>query len=90
MKVIEVRRGATELYLRHILYHTGPYEGCLTWQVVQEKIPWGVILLLGGGFAMAEAADQSGMSQFIGEQLKALEVLPKVRRDQKVRLTPLF
>lgn len=53
------------------------FEGCLSWDVVQSKVPWGIVLLLGGGFAMAEAADKSNMSVLIGEQLKALDVLPK-------------
>ncbi|KAF2367835.1 Solute carrier family 13, partial [Trinorchestia longiramus] len=51
-------------------------EGCLTWKVVQEKVPWGVVLLLGGGFAIAEASDASGLSSWLGEQLTALESLP--------------
>ncbi|KAK3863944.1 hypothetical protein Pcinc_030326 [Petrolisthes cinctipes] len=42
---------------------------CLTWDVVQKKIPWGVVLLLGGGFAMAEGAQQSGLSSWLGQQL---------------------
>ncbi|XP_018018962.1 solute carrier family 13 member 5 isoform X2 [Hyalella azteca] len=53
------------------------YEGCLTWEVVQQKLPWGVVLLLGGGFAIAEAADASGLSLWLGDQLQALEVLPE-------------
>ncbi|RXG55760.1 Solute carrier family 13 member 3 [Armadillidium vulgare] len=48
----------------------GPSRGCLTWREVHEKIPWGVILLLGGGFAMAKGCNDSGLSVFIGEKLK--------------------
>ena len=48
----------------------------MTWDVVQRKVPWGIVLLLGGGFAMAEAANYSGLSNWLGEQLTALDVMP--------------
>ncbi|XP_067655674.1 solute carrier family 13 member 2-like [Haliotis asinina] len=41
----------------------------LTWDVVQNKFPWGVILLIGGGYALADACEKSGLSQWIGNQL---------------------
>ena len=41
----------------------------LSWSAVQEKVPWGIVLLLGGGFAMAEGSKQSGLSDWLGEQL---------------------
>lgn len=50
---------------------------CMTWDVVQKKIPWGVVLLLGGGFAMAEASKVSGLSVWLGEQLRYFDVMPK-------------
>ena len=37
------------------------------------KIPWGVILLFGGGFALAKGFTSTGLSLFIGEQLKGLQ-----------------
>ncbi|KAG7155138.1 Solute carrier family 13 member 3-like [Homarus americanus] len=52
-------------------------EMCLTWEVVHEKLPWGIILLLGGGLAMAEAAKSSGLSVFLGQQLQHFDVMPK-------------
>lgn len=54
-----------------------PSPACMNWQVVHEKIPWGVVLLLGGGFAMAEGANKSGLSAWLGDQLVAFDVMPK-------------
>ncbi|XP_042889595.1 solute carrier family 13 member 5-like isoform X5 [Penaeus japonicus] len=50
---------------------------CMSWDVVQKKIPWGVVLLLGGGFAMAEASKVSGLSIWLGDQLQYFNVMPK-------------
>ncbi|XP_041347668.1 solute carrier family 13 member 5-like isoform X2 [Gigantopelta aegis] len=47
------------------------YTPLLTWQMIHAKLPWGVILLLGGGFALADASKNSGLSEWVGEQLKA-------------------
>lgn len=35
--------------------HSEYYKPLLTWDMVHKKLPWGVIILLGGGFALAEA-----------------------------------
>lgn len=39
-------------------------------------MPWGLIFLLGGGFAVAEASKESGMSEYIAETLDGLRALP--------------
>jgi sodium-dependent dicarboxylate transporter 2/3/5 len=39
---------------------------------VFEQIPWGIILLFGGGFALATAFSKSGLSDFIGHQFNTL------------------
>ena len=41
----------------------------LEWKAVQVRLPWGLILLLGGGFAMAEASQSSCLSAWIGSRL---------------------
>uniref|UniRef100_A0A7V2ZIU8 DASS family sodium-coupled anion symporter n=1 Tax=Ignavibacterium album TaxID=591197 RepID=A0A7V2ZIU8_9BACT len=37
-----------------------------------EQVPWSVILLFGGGFALANAFSVSGLSDYIGMQLKGI------------------
>jgi sodium-dependent dicarboxylate transporter 2/3/5 len=43
---------------------------------VFEQVPWGIILLFGGGFALATAFSSSGLSQFIGNNLRGLSDVP--------------
>lgn len=45
-------------------------EGLITWNII-HKIPWGIVLLFGGGFALAKGFIDSGLSTYIGEQLKS-------------------
>lgn len=52
-------------------------KSCLTWKVVHEKVPWGVLLLLGGGFAIAKGAKVSGLSVWVGHHLQYFAVMPK-------------
>lgn len=47
----------------------------LTWDVVQKRLPWGVVLLRGGGFAMAEATNVSGLSRWMGHHLSSFGFL---------------
>ncbi|XP_056662903.1 Na(+)/citrate cotransporter isoform X4 [Monodelphis domestica] len=44
----------------------------LTWKVAQKKVPWGIVLLLGGGFAVAKGCEVSGLSEWFGTQMKPL------------------
>ncbi|KAM9589360.1 Na(+)/dicarboxylate cotransporter 3 isoform 4-T5 [Trichechus inunguis] len=48
-------------------------EPLLTWKKAQKTVPWNIILLLGGGFAMAKGCEESGLSSWIGGQLHLLE-----------------
>uniref|UniRef100_K1PBX9 Solute carrier family 13 member 5 n=1 Tax=Magallana gigas TaxID=29159 RepID=K1PBX9_MAGGI len=48
----------------------------LDWPTVEKKFPWGVLLLIGGGFALADACEKSGLSAFIGEQLEVFSSMP--------------
>ncbi|KAF3840541.1 hypothetical protein F7725_006403, partial [Dissostichus mawsoni] len=37
----------------------GPAPALLTWQVTQKKMPWNIVLLLGGGFALAKGSEMT-------------------------------
>ncbi|SDS24733.1 SLC13 family permease [Gramella sp. MAR_2010_147] len=53
----------------------GNKRNLITWNEA-VKIPWGIILLFGGGMALAKGFGESGLAIWIGEQLTNLENLP--------------
>ncbi|GAA1981402.1 DASS family sodium-coupled anion symporter [Isoptericola halotolerans] len=50
----------------------------LDWRTAQSGIPWGVLLLFGGGLSLARAVQETELSGYIGTQLDGLGVLPAV------------
>ncbi|MGK0316071.1 MAG: sodium-dependent dicarboxylate transporter 2/3/5, partial [Saprospiraceae bacterium] len=44
----------------------------LTWNEA-VKLPWGILLLFGGGLALATGFQQSGLAEFIGSQLSLMQ-----------------
>uniref|UniRef100_A0A8C6ZBM2 Solute carrier family 13 member 5 n=1 Tax=Nothoprocta perdicaria TaxID=30464 RepID=A0A8C6ZBM2_NOTPE len=48
----------------------------LEWNAVQRKMPWSIVLLLGGGFALADASADSGLSAWLGQQMTTLGSVP--------------
>uniref|UniRef100_A0A336KEI2 CSON008563 protein n=1 Tax=Culicoides sonorensis TaxID=179676 RepID=A0A336KEI2_CULSO len=50
--------------------------GLITWKFINQKVPWSLIFLLGGGFALAEGGRVSGMSSLVGASLAPLSKLP--------------
>uniref|UniRef100_A0A8C1WER2 Solute carrier family 13 member 3 n=1 Tax=Cyprinus carpio TaxID=7962 RepID=A0A8C1WER2_CYPCA len=53
-----------------------PYVPLLSWRKAQECVPWNIILLLGGGFAMAKGCEESGLAVWIGNHLQPLAQVP--------------
>lgn len=51
-------------------------EGLITWDVIQRKMPWSLMFLLGGGFAISRGSMASGLAKKIGEALVPLRYLP--------------
>lgn len=50
-------------------------EQLLNWDEA-VKMPWGIILLFGGGMALAKGFDESGLAVWIGGQMTSLSGLP--------------
>ena len=42
------------------------------------KLPWGILILFGGGMALALGFESSGLALWIGEQLKSLSTVPLI------------
>uniref|UniRef100_A0A665SZV0 Solute carrier family 13 member 3 n=1 Tax=Echeneis naucrates TaxID=173247 RepID=A0A665SZV0_ECHNA len=53
-----------------------PYVPLLSWKKAQDSVPWNIILLLGGGFAMAKGCEESGLASWIGGYLQPLAEVP--------------
>ncbi|XP_078043495.1 protein I'm not dead yet [Augochlora pura] len=53
-----------------------PSDGLMTWKVIESKMPWSLMFLLGGGFAISKGSVASGLAKTIGSALVPLEALP--------------
>ncbi|KAM4038305.1 solute carrier family 13 member 4 [Anomaloglossus baeobatrachus] len=56
----------------------GPHLGgpMLTWHEFQTHMPWEIVVLVGGGYALAAGCKTSGLSTWIGRQMECLSSLP--------------
>ena len=43
-----------------------------------RKVPWGILLLFGGGFAIAKGFEESGLTVWVGSQLTVLQGVPVI------------
>ncbi|XP_045172508.2 solute carrier family 13 member 2-like isoform X2 [Mercenaria mercenaria] len=62
----------------------------LTWRTVHDKVPWGLFLLFGGGFALAQGCKESGLSESIREALTVFKELPVWLTSMLVALLTSF
>jgi sodium-dependent dicarboxylate transporter 2/3/5 len=65
--------GAIALFLIPVNLARGQF--ALDWKTA-VKLPWGVLLLFGGGLSLAAAISDSGLSSWIGQQVSGLRSLP--------------
>ena len=55
-----------------------------------SKVPWNIVLLFGGGFALASAFKESGLSIWVGEQLSGIGGLHPILIIAVIALTMTF
>ncbi|MBN1348118.1 SLC13/DASS family transporter [candidate division KSB1 bacterium] len=63
------------LFLFLIPSKRAPGTHIMDWTSVKE-LPWNIVLLFGGGFALAAGFKESGLSSWIGSHLTSLDTLP--------------
>ncbi|MFS4438229.1 SLC13 family permease [Paracoccaceae bacterium GXU_MW_L88] len=62
----------------------------LDWQDAEDGLPWGVLLLFGGGLSLASAVAATGLDSWFGQQVTGLQVLPTILLVGAVCLIVLF
>lgn len=62
----------------------------LEWEDAETGLPWGVLLLFGGGLSLAGAVAESGLDSWIGGQVEALGALPAILLVAAIVLLVLF
>ncbi|NIC04844.1 SLC13 family permease [Billgrantia bachuensis] len=73
-----------------ILPARGRSEMVLNWHDAEDGLPWGVLLLFGGGLSLAGAVAGTGLDSWFGEQITGLEVLPVLLLVAAVATIVLF
>lgn len=74
-----INDGTIAIFVAILLFVIPTHErktGLVTWEIIQ-KIPWQIVLLFGGGFALAKGFIDSGLSAYIGNQLTEAGSLSK-------------
>lgn len=68
----------------------GRHEMVLTWNDAEDGLPWGVLLLFGGGLSLASSVASSGLDEWFGAQVGGLSNLPMFLLVGTVVLIVLF
>lgn len=68
----------------------GRTEMVLNWKDAEDGLPWGVLLLFGGGLSLAGSVASTGLDEWFGQQVTGLGVLPTVLLVAAVATIVLF
>ncbi len=52
-------------------------EGLMTWRYAEERVPWGVLLIIGAGFAIGSGIGRSGLAAVLMEAMGGWRDLPQ-------------
>ena len=61
-------------------------EGLITWEKVEKKMNWGVLLLLGGGYTLSNGCSKSGLSGKLTLREKLCEITKKFLNFKKKKV----
>ena len=79
--------GALLLFI--IPANLGDKDFLLSWSDTRD-LPWGILILFGGGLALAGGIESSGLAAWLGEALHALEAAPMVLVLGAIALLVIF
>jgi len=76
-----INDGTVAIFISIILFiipsKTEKGERIMNWETA-KKVPWNIVLLFGGGFALAQGFVDSGLSVWFGEQLAGLAITNEI------------
>jgi solute carrier family 13 (sodium-dependent dicarboxylate transporter), member 2/3/5 len=79
--------GATMMFVVPVSWRRGEFP--ITWREA-EQLPWGALLLFGGGLSLANAFQETGLSTWLGQVGGNLEALPLILIAVLVTMVVLF
>lgn len=73
----EIADGTIAIFISVLLFiipakNKQQFQRIIDWEVAKE-LPWGVLILFGGGLALAKGISESGLAKWLGLQLKSLD-----------------
>lgn len=67
----------TDFRFVNVTEFSGKGDTILSWQFIQQHFPWHVLFIVGGGLAISDAAQVSGLAVWLGDQFNGLENLSR-------------